>query len=67
MIFGRLIKLKFENLQTGNTDVLIKPYVNADDVYIESESITDRIEALEKRIEMMERRQRKLAWQRRDL
>ena len=67
MIFGRLIELKFENLQTDNTDVLIKPYVNVDDVYIESESITDRIEALEKRIEMMERRQRKLAWQRRDL
>ena len=59
--------MKFENLQTDNTDVLIKPYVNADDVYIESKPITDRIEALEKRIEMMERRQRKLAWQRRDL
>ena len=59
--------MKFENLQTDNTDVLIKPYVNANDVYIESESITDRIEALEKRIEMMERRQRKLAWQRHDL
>ena len=59
--------MKFENLQTDNTDVLIKPCVNADDVYIESESITDRIEALEKRIEMMERRQRKIAWQRRDL
>ena len=59
--------MKFENLQTDNTDVLIKPCVNADDVYIESESITDRIEALEKRIEMMEHRQRKLAWQRRDL
>ena len=59
--------MKFENLQTDNTDVLIKPYVNADDVYIESESIIDRIEALEKRIEMMENRQRKLAWQRRDL
>lgn len=57
--------MKFENLQTANTDVLIKPYVNANDVYIESESITDRIEALEKRIEMMERRQRELAWQRR--
>ena len=42
-------------------------YVNADDVYIESEFITDRIEALEKRIEMIECRQRKLAWQRRDL
>ena len=59
--------MKFENLQTANTDVLIKPYVNADDVYIESKSITDRIEALEKRIEMMENRQRKLAWQRRNL
>ena len=59
--------MKFENLQTANTDVLIKPYVNADDVYIESESITDRIEALEKRIEMMENRQRKLAWQRHNL
>lgn len=65
MIFGRLIELKFENLQTANTDVLIKPYVSANDVYIESESITNRIRVLEKRIEMMERRQRKLAWQRR--
>ena len=57
--------MKFENLQIANKDVLIKPYVNANDVYIESESITNRIEALEKRIKMMERRQRKLAWQRR--
>ena len=65
MIFGRLIELKFENLQTANTDVLIKPYIDADDVYIEDESITNRVETLEKRIEMIERRQRKLAWQRR--
>ena len=57
--------MKFENLQTANTDVLIKPYVSANDVYIESESITNRIGVLEKRIEMMERRQRKLAWQKR--
>lgn len=65
MIFGRLIELKFENLQTANTDVLIKPYVNANDVYIESDSVTNRIEVLEKRIEMIKRKQRKLAWQRR--
>ena len=65
MIFGRLIELKFENLQTANTDVLIKPYVNANDVYIESDSVTNRIEVLEKRIEMIERRQRKFAWKRR--
>ena len=57
--------MKFENLQTANTDVLIKPYVNANDVYIESDSVTNRIEVLEKRIEMIKRKQRKLAWQRR--
>ena len=57
--------MKFENLQTANTDVLIKPYIDADDIYIEDEPITNRIEVLEKRIEMMERKQRKLAWQRR--
>ena len=61
--------MKFENLQTGlitaNKDVLIKPYIDADDIYIEDKSITNRVEVFEKRIEMMERRQRKLAWQRR--
>lgn len=61
--------MKFENLQTGlftvNEDVLIKPYINANDVYIEDESVTNKVEALEKRVKMMERRQRKLAWQRR--
>ena len=57
--------MKFENLQTDNTDVLIACIDG--DVIPSGEPITNRVEALEKRIEMIERRQRKLAWQRRDL
>lgn len=48
-----------------NEDIMIKPYISADDVYMADTPVCMKIYNLEKKVKLIERKQRKMAWQKR--
>lgn len=61
--------MEIENLHTGlitiNEDVIPKPYIDANAVYVEDVPLPAEIAILWKKVETLDKKYRKLAWRKR--